>query len=116
MMYLHVPRLISLSCRQVNILTHYTADTIRRINVGLTLVRRRRRWADVKPTMIHRHVCEETTNNKLRIETTERRVAVIGCPNMAKTWRPFEILLGYFYFYYERLIGILDFWILTLLV
>ena len=32
------------------------ADTRRRINVGLTLVQRRRRWSSVKPTLTQRFV------------------------------------------------------------
>ena len=34
----------------------YPAATRGLINVGLTLVQRRRRWANVKPTWIQRHV------------------------------------------------------------
>ena len=37
------------------------ADTTRRINVGLTLVHRLRRWTNVKPTLIQRVVSSRTT-------------------------------------------------------
>ena len=37
-------------------LSHIPVDTRRWINVGLTLVQRRRRWTNVKPALIQRPV------------------------------------------------------------
>ena len=42
------------------------------------------------------------------------QAAIMFGLRFVRFWRPFQILLGYFY--YERLIGILDFWILTSLL
>ena len=44
------------------------SDTRRRINVGLLLVQRRRRWTNVKPTLIH-HFCARSRWSFQKVST-----------------------------------------------
>ena len=58
-------------------MTH-AADTRRRINVGLAVVQRRRRWTNVKPTLIHRLVSAGDAAHWHRATETEPHTSVIG--------------------------------------